>query len=198
MQPRVQRSVCWTANLIISKINSQQLAAYHPKFWCRIVILGGLEPIQHIVGILCARLLDQSLIQLRGGLSVRCLMLQLHRIHRQYCKYGHDAQPLSGWACIAAFVPVRILSNGTDHHLTPEPVTPRNIVAAMEDEEPVARVIDDFEVRPLASDVVLATYLCHHTSPSGLAHSSRRSSIWREGPDGWQMVFHQGTRLPSQ
>ena len=76
--------------------------------------------------------------------------------------------------------------------------TKTDIVAAMEDEEPVARVIDDFEVRHLASNVVLATYLCHHTSPSGLAHSSRRSSIWREGPDGWQMVFHQGTRLPIQ
>lgn len=60
--------------------------------------------------------------------------------------------------------------------------TKTDILAAMEDEEPVARVIDDFEVRPLASDVVLATYLCHHTSPSGLGHSSRRISIWREAP----------------
>lgn len=74
--------------------------------------------------------------------------------------------------------------------------TRSEIIAAMEDEVPVVRVIADFEVRHLASDVVLATYLCHHTFPSAPGHSSRRSSIWREGADGWQMVFHQGTRLP--
>lgn len=72
------------------------------------------------------------------------------------------------------------------------------IVAAMDGEIPVTRVIDDFELRQLASDVVLATYLCHHTFPTGRRHSSRRSSIWREGREGWQMVFHQGTRLSDE
>lgn len=76
--------------------------------------------------------------------------------------------------------------------------TKMDIVTAMGDEESVVRVIGDFDVRHLASNVLLATYLCHHASPSGLGPSSRRSSIWREGPDGWQMVFHQGTPLPTQ
>jgi hypothetical protein len=73
--------------------------------------------------------------------------------------------------------------------------TKPEIVAAMEGEISVVRVIDDFVLRHLASDVALATYLCHHTFPGGSGYSSRRSSIWREGADGWQMVFHQGTQL---
>ena len=51
-----------------------------------------------------------------------------------------------------------------------------------------ASTIEDFTVRRVAPDVVLVTY----TLPEG---GSRRSSLWRRRDAGWQMLFHQGTRM---
>lgn len=49
----------------------------------------------------------------------------------------------------------------------------------------------DFDARQLAPGVVLVTY---RTQTSDV--ETVRSSIWVEDDDGWQMVFHQGTRVP--
>lgn len=46
----------------------------------------------------------------------------------------------------------------------------------------------DFHCRELGAD----TYLLTHTLEQG-ERVSRRSTIWRRGDDGWQVVFHQGT-----
>jgi hypothetical protein len=50
--------------------------------------------------------------------------------------------------------------------------------------------VTDFNIRLLASDVVLATYrtLRHNDSKYAL-----RSSIWKCDEGKWQMIFHQGT-----
>jgi hypothetical protein len=50
--------------------------------------------------------------------------------------------------------------------------------------------VTDFNIRILASDVVLATYrsLRHNDGKLFL-----RSSIWKKVQGKWQMIFHQGT-----
>jgi hypothetical protein len=47
----------------------------------------------------------------------------------------------------------------------------------------------DFECRELAPNLYLLTYTLlqdHH-------RKTRRATIWRYGPEGWQIVYHQGT-----
>ncbi|HEY9879090.1 MAG TPA: DUF4440 domain-containing protein [Leptolyngbyaceae cyanobacterium] len=52
----------------------------------------------------------------------------------------------------------------------------------------------DFAVHELTDSIVLLTYRSAYVSPSGeLFRHTNRSSIWRLGSTGWQMVFHQGT-----
>ena len=46
-----------------------------------------------------------------------------------------------------------------------------------------------FHCRELAKDVYLLTYtLLQHNE-----RKTRRSTIWQRTPDGWKIVFHQGT-----
>ncbi len=51
--------------------------------------------------------------------------------------------------------------------------------------------ITDISALAVTDDVVLVTYLS--TLPSG--RRARRSSLWRSGPGGPQIVFHQGTDI---
>ena len=44
------------------------------------------------------------------------------------------------------------------------------------------------ELKPLASDLYLYTYTL--IQPTRV---SRRATLWRRVPQGWQMVYHQGT-----
>jgi hypothetical protein len=57
--------------------------------------------------------------------------------------------------------------------------------------------LDHMEVVELAPGLVLLTYRALKYFPeSGARTRSLRSSIWRRGGEGWQVVFHQGTPLP--
>jgi hypothetical protein len=47
----------------------------------------------------------------------------------------------------------------------------------------------DFQCRDLAPDVYLLTY----TLLQDGTRKTRRSTIWQRTPDGWKIVFHQGT-----
>ena len=60
-------------------------------------------------------------------------------------------------------------------------------------EEHARVVIRDFSVRPLAPDTALVTY----RSVGQAGQEARRSSVWVKMGDDWQMVFHQGTRIPN-
>ncbi|AHF06213.1 DUF4440 domain-containing protein [Desulfitobacterium metallireducens] len=52
----------------------------------------------------------------------------------------------------------------------------------------------DFQVKILASDVVLTTFrVVKPNEPREAMRNSLRSSIWKFFDDRWQMVFHQGT-----
>lgn len=54
----------------------------------------------------------------------------------------------------------------------------------------------DFNVRWLAEDVALLTYQSELKREQPVQYiKSRRSSIWQKNSSGWQMAFHQGTRV---
>ncbi len=51
--------------------------------------------------------------------------------------------------------------------------------------------VEDFRIQPLTADVVLVTY--RSIRPEIQAS---RSSIWIQNEEGWQVLFHQGTKVP--
>lgn len=55
--------------------------------------------------------------------------------------------------------------------------------------------VSDFNAKELAPSVVLVTYTASmFDSKRPAPMSTRRSSIWVERNEKWQMVFHQGTK----
>ena len=46
---------------------------------------------------------------------------------------------------------------------------------------------ENMQARHVSDDVVLVTYLCA---------DALRSSIWRRRPEGWRLLYHQGTQAP--
>ena len=61
---------------------------------------------------------------------------------------------------------------------------------ATEPSRPVPKV-EDFRIQPLTADAVLVTY--RTIRPEIQAN---RSSIWIQNEEGWQVLFHQGTKVP--
>jgi hypothetical protein len=60
----------------------------------------------------------------------------------------------------------------------------------------VPMIIEDFHVKVLSSDVVLATYrVVKKNEQREVMRNSLRSSIWKFIDGRWQMFFHQGTRI---
>ncbi|SIQ78299.1 hypothetical protein SAMN05880590_107159 [Rhizobium sp. RU35A] len=56
----------------------------------------------------------------------------------------------------------------------------------------------DYVVKELAGEVVLITYRARRTgSWTGSIRETLRSSIWAFRDGRWQMIFHQGTVVPS-
>ncbi len=54
--------------------------------------------------------------------------------------------------------------------------------------------IEDFNVKLLTHNCVLATYICiKHNETDRYQSRSLRSSIWQETDGAWRIVFHQGT-----
>jgi hypothetical protein len=59
--------------------------------------------------------------------------------------------------------------------------------------------LSDFAIRTLAPEVILATYrTTRHDSSGQIIHQAKRSSIWINRNNRWQITFHQGTPIPSQ
>jgi len=58
--------------------------------------------------------------------------------------------------------------------------------------------VHDFAAREISSDLVLVTYRSSRHLPEGpAARTTLRSSIWKRIDGRWQMLFHQGTIVPS-
>jgi hypothetical protein len=55
--------------------------------------------------------------------------------------------------------------------------------------------LHNFEIYPLAEDVVLTTYFIVDTTRN---RNTLRSSIWKFIDERWQLYFHQGTITPMQ
>jgi hypothetical protein len=77
-----------------------------------------------------------------------------------------------------------------------------SIIAALADEPASGTVlvpdVRDFAVRPIAPDTVLVTYRSSRYHSDGTAErTTLRSSVWKLIDDRWQMLFHQGTVVPS-
>jgi hypothetical protein len=52
----------------------------------------------------------------------------------------------------------------------------------------------DWSVHPLGENFALLTYKSAHELPDGrLERQTLRSSIWALTPQGWRILFHQGT-----
>ncbi|WP_217317802.1 DUF4440 domain-containing protein [Rhodanobacter sp. C03] len=62
--------------------------------------------------------------------------------------------------------------------------------ARRDSSEPDVWETSGFHCRQLATD----TYLLTYTLRQGL-RLTRRATIWRHAPDGWKIVFHQGTEV---
>ena len=73
--------------------------------------------------------------------------------------------------------------------------TKSDILLQLPAEKSDTRVLSQaFDAVELSPGIVLLTYdSVHVTSGGELNRFSRRSSIWVESGDGWQVRFHQGT-----
>jgi len=70
----------------------------------------------------------------------------------------------------------------------------KSMLIEMLTHEQHARVlIRDFAVREIADQAALVTY----RTVGQAGQEARRSSVWVRTERRWQMVFHQGTRLPN-
>ena len=70
----------------------------------------------------------------------------------------------------------------------------QQVIEALQRDSGERFFLQDFQARPLAPGVVLATYRVRKSSDKDQnVIYSLRSSIWKFDQDRWQMVFHQGT-----
>ena len=75
---------------------------------------------------------------------------------------------------------------------------PEIIALLLNEHEPVEVRAQDFRIQVLAEGVALLTYKSAHATAAGvLERHSLRSSVWKLGASGWQMLFHQGTAATS-
>lgn len=70
------------------------------------------------------------------------------------------------------------------------------VVHALQHEPETKFEVVDFKINPLSPEVVLATYRVKKIRvEENKTTQSLRSSIWKLSDIGWQLVFHQGTRI---
>jgi hypothetical protein len=60
-----------------------------------------------------------------------------------------------------------------------------------------APAIEDFAIRSIGPETLLVTYgTLRATTESGTSQASLRCSIWVLRENRWQIIFHQGTKIP--
>lgn len=70
------------------------------------------------------------------------------------------------------------------------------MIALLDEESAGGLSLKNFEISLLSEHVVLATYRAIRKVPGHPDSTSLRSSIWVLRGTRWQMLFHQGTRIP--
>jgi hypothetical protein len=79
-----------------------------------------------------------------------------------------------------------------------------DVIAALVEEaapgdEPLSITAHDFALRTIAKDTVLLTYRSvRRLTEKGPERHALRSSLWQSIDGRWQMIFHQGTVIPSR
>ena len=62
---------------------------------------------------------------------------------------------------------------------------------------PSAAEVEDFAIQSIGLETVLVTYRAVRvTAESGAPQASLRSSLWVLRENRWQILFHQGTKIP--
>jgi hypothetical protein len=57
-------------------------------------------------------------------------------------------------------------------------------------------LVEDFSVRTIVPELVQVTYRTLKRVPGGKPQAALRSSLWIRRGREWQMLFHQGTKIP--
>ncbi len=74
--------------------------------------------------------------------------------------------------------------------------TKQQIIADLAAESTREISLTAFHCELIAPETALVTY-CATSIANGKTTVSLRSSLWQFSSDRWQMIFHQGTRIPS-
>ena len=64
-------------------------------------------------------------------------------------------------------------------------------------ETQTAPLVEDFSVKTIAPELVQVTYRTLKRVPGDKPQAALRSSLWIRRGDKWQMLFHQGTKIPN-
>ena len=72
------------------------------------------------------------------------------------------------------------------------------IVQALGAETPVRFQMEEFAVEMVSAEVALVTYRARTERAGRPVVFSLRSSLWRWRESAWEMVFHQGTKIPAE
>jgi hypothetical protein len=72
------------------------------------------------------------------------------------------------------------------------------IMSHLQSEASVDLSLHEFEAYPISEQVVLVTFRAVKEVPGSPPMESLRSSIWIYRDGRWQMLFHQGTKVPQQ
>lgn len=72
------------------------------------------------------------------------------------------------------------------------------IIAALQKEDPAHWSLSDFDAKQLSEFLVLVTYSATRMSNNSPPAQSLRSSLWALRESRWQMLFHQGTKIPAE
>jgi hypothetical protein len=76
--------------------------------------------------------------------------------------------------------------------------TKASILSFLNEEEDIRVAMQEFSCQFVSGGVALVTYRSERTEQAGETVQALRSSLWVWRDERWQMVFHQGTALPSQ
>lgn len=71
------------------------------------------------------------------------------------------------------------------------------MIAHLRDEEYVPIFLTEFELKVLSPSLALVTYRAIRNRRNDAPEQSWRSSLWELCDGRWQMLFHQGTKIPA-
>lgn len=71
------------------------------------------------------------------------------------------------------------------------------VMAHLQDEDYASLFLTEFELKVLSPSLALVTYRAIRNRRNDAPEQSWRSSLWELRDGRWQMLFHQGTKIPA-